>query len=427
MHFLHMAIKKRGKIYQLVQRVPRRYQPVEARETVWISLHTDSETVANAKAPMAWAQMIEAWEARLAGDSPDAESRFEAAKELAAARGFRYMPAARVAKLPRDELLQRIEAVQTSGDAPVKTEAAAILGIVAEPPITVSRALEVFWTLAKAKTLGKSEAQVKKWKSPIKQAIRDFIAVVGDKALHEITRDDVRSFRDWWLERLEMEDLNPSTVNKNMDHFGKVLKLVNEEKRLELVLPLGGLRLEEGEKNTRPPFSVDWIKNELLKPGALDGLDAEARAILLVMVNTGARPSEIRALTKSTIHLTSNVPHISIEPDGRKLKTKHARRKIPLVGASLEAMRGFADGFPHYRESEGLSKAISDYMTANNLRETPAHSLYSLRHSFEDRMLKAGVDERIRRDLMGHRLTRERYGEGADLAHLHSLIQAIAL
>lgn len=426
-HFLHMAIKKRGKIYQLVQRVPRRYQPVETRETVWISLHTDSETAAKVKAPLAWAQMIEAWEARLAGDSQDAESRFEAAKELAAMRGFRYLPAARVAKLPREELLQRIEAVQTSGDAPVKTEAAAILGIVAEPPITVSRALELFWTLAKAKTLGKSEAQVKKWKSPIKQAVRDFIAVVGDKAIHEITRDDVRSFRDWWLERIETEDLNPSTVNKNMDHFGKVLKLVNEEKRLGLTLPLGGLRLEEGEKNTRPPFSVDWIKNTLLKPGALDGLHAEARAVLLIMVNTGARPSELCALTKSTIHLTANVPHISIEPDGRKLKTKHSRRKIPLVGASLEAMRGFPDGFPHYRESEGLSKAISDYMTANNLRETPAHSLYSLRHSFEDRMLKAGIDERIRRDLMGHRLTRERYGEGADLAHLHTLIQAIAL
>ena len=89
---MHMAIKKRGKIYQLVQRVPRRYQPVEARETVWISLHTDSETAAKVKAPLAWAQMIEAWEARLAGDSQDAESRFEAAKELAAMGTFATCP-----------------------------------------------------------------------------------------------------------------------------------------------------------------------------------------------------------------------------------------------------------------------------------------------------------------------------------------------
>lgn len=426
-HVLVMNLKKRGKVFQLVKRVPRRYQPVEARETVWISLHTDSETVAKIKAPMAWAEMIEAWEARLAGDTTDAEARFDAAKELAAVRGFRYMPAARVAKLPREELLQRVEAVKTTSGEPDRIEAAAILGAAPEPQITVSRALEHYWTLARAKTLGKSDAQIKKWEAPIKQAIRDFVAVVGDKALNEISRDDVRSFRDWWLERIETEELNPSTANKNMDHFGKVLKLVNEEKRLGLALPLGGLRLEEGEKNTRPPFSVGWIKDKLLAPGALDGLDAEARAILLIMVNTGARPSEIAALRAATIRLQHNVPHIKIEPDGRKLKTKHARRVIPLAGVSLEALRAFPDGFPHYRESEGLSKAVSDYLTANGLRETPAHSLYSLRHSFEDRMLKAGVDERIRRDLMGHRLTRERYGEGADLDHLHKLVQTIAL
>jgi integrase len=422
-----MNIRKRGKTYQLVRRVPRRYQPVEARESVWISLHTDSESVAQMKAPMAWAEMIEAWEARLAGDTIDAEARFEAAKELAAVRGFRYVPAARVAKLPREELLQRIESIPTPGGEPDKIEATALLGAAPEPQITVSGALEHYWTLAKAKTLGKSEAQVRKWQAPIKQAIRDFVAVVGDKALGEVSRDDVRAFRDWWLERIETEDLNPSTANKNMDHFGKVLKLVNEEKRLGLSLPLGGLRLEEGEKNTRPPFSLAWIKDKLLAPGALDGLDAEARAILLVVVNTGARPSEIAALRAGTIRLLHNVPHISIEPDGRKLKTKHARRLIPLAGVSLEALRAFPDGFPYYRASEGLSKAVSDYMTANGLRESPAHSLYSLRHSFEDRMLKAGVDERIRRDLMGHRLTRERYGDGADLEHLHRLIQAIAL
>jgi hypothetical protein len=44
-------------------------------------------------------------------------------------------------------------------------------------------------------------------------------------------------------------------------------------------------------------------------------------------------------------------------------------------------------------------------MRENGLRETPEHSVYSLRHSFEDRLLDRDVDERIRRDLMGHALT----------------------
>ena len=426
-HVVGMTILRRGKVFWLKKRVPVRYQAVEPRESVWISLHTDSEREAKQKADAAWTTQIEGWELRLTGNTAEAETRFEAAREMAQRRGFSYMPVEKVAALPDDRLIERLRAVPLKGGKPDKIEAAALLGAVAEPRTTVSRALEIYWTLTRAKNLGKSEAQIRKWENPIKQAIRDFVSVVSDKPMQEITRDDMRLFRDWWIERVETEDLNPSTANKNMDHFGKVLKLVNEEKGLDLALPLGKLRLEEGERNTRPPFSVAWIKDRLLANGALDGLHPEARAILLVMVNTGARPSEIRALTEKAIHLQHNVPHISIEADGRKLKTRHARRVIPLTGISLEALRSFPEGFPTYRTDEALSKTVSEYLTAQGLRETAAHSLYSLRHSFEDRMLAAGIDERIRRDLMGHRLTRERYGEGANLGHLHTLLQAIAL
>ena len=37
------------------------------------------------------------------------------------------------------------------------------------------------------------------------------------------------------------------------------------------------------------------------------------------------------------------------------------------------------------------------------------------------------ADERIRRDLMGHKLTRERYGDGASLAKLTEVVQRVAL
>ena len=49
-----------------------------------------------------------------------------------------------------------------------------------------------------------------------------------------------------------------------------------------------------------------------------------------------------------------------------------------------------------------------------------------MRHSFSDRLLRAGVEERISRDLMGHASTRERYGKGADLEHLQAILQATA-
>jgi hypothetical protein len=70
------------------------------------------------------------------------------------------------------------------------------------------------------------------------KSVNNFIAVVGDKAIKDITGDDMLDFRNWWMERLEEEDLTPNSANKDLFHLGDVLKTVNRMKRLGLVLPL---------------------------------------------------------------------------------------------------------------------------------------------------------------------------------------------
>ncbi|SEN52516.1 Site-specific recombinase XerD [Gemmobacter aquatilis] len=420
----------KGTLY-LYKRVPKRYSSVEPRTFVWISLHTDSPSVAKTKEAATWEQMTAAWEAKLAGDTTDAEQRFAAARDLAEARGFRYMRADQVAKLPVQELRDRFAAVpgfKDQPDSPDMLEAAALLGGAKEPPLTVSKALELYWTLAKDKTLGKSEDQLRRWKNPRIKAVKNFVAVVGDKAMKDITGDDMLDFRNWWMERLEEEDLTPNSANKDLIHLGDILKTVNRMKRLGLVLPLTDLSFKEADAKKRPPFTAKWIREKLMAPGGLDGLNPEARAILLVMVNTGCRPSELAALTANTIRLDHNVPHIAIEPEGRQVKSKYAKRTIPLLGVSLEALRAFPEGFPRYRESSAsLSATVNKFLRENGLMESDDHTLYSLRHAFEDRMLAAGIDDRIRRDLFGHRLTRERYGDGATLEQKQQLLQAAAL
>lgn len=423
-----MAIKRRGKKLSLYKRVPKRYESVEPRKFVWLALHTDSLTEAERKAGPAWQQLLDGWEAKLAGDTTDAEQRFAAARDLAAARGFRYLRSDQVAQLPIDELAARMDKVAVVGGEPDMQEAAAILGGAKEPPITVSGALDLYWSLTPDKTRGKSQDQLRRWRNPRIKAVRNFIAVVGDKAISEITGDDMLDFRAWWFDKMEAEDLTSNSANKDLIHLGDVLKTVNKMKRLGLVLPLSDLSFKEGEAKQRPPFSDSWIREKLLAPGALDGLNEEARGVLLTMVNTGARPSELAALAADNIALDSNVPHIKIEPVGRQLKSKNARRVIPLVGVSLEAMRSFPEGFPRYRSSSaGLSAAVNKYLRTHGLLETPEHTLYGLRHSFEDRQLAAGVDDRVRRDLMGHTLTRERYGKGASLDHLQAILQETCL
>ena len=306
------------------------------------------------KAPLIWQEHVNAWEARLAGDTQDAEARYQAAQDLARAAGMRYLPVNKVADLPLESLLERIETIPlTAKQKPDRIAAAAVLGTVSQPDITLSRALEMFWQLARDRTQGKSDDQIRRWKNPRIKAMRNLIANVGDKPLHKLERQDMLDFRDWWLDKMTDEGLTPNSANKDLTHIGDILKTVNSKKRLDLALPLGDLTIKGGRKNQRPSFSEAWIRDRLLAPDALARLNPEARAIFHVMVNTGMRPSEIAGLRPDEIRLDHAFPHIELQPIGRALKSANAERRIPLIGVALEAIRAFPQGFSKLSQQFG--------------------------------------------------------------------------
>lgn len=421
-----MTIVNRGSSFYLRKRVPRRYRRVEERDIIFLSLHTDSESIAQAKAAKVWADMIEAWESKLDGDDADAFQRMEAARNLAAKRGYRFLTAEKVAQLPVQELVERVEAsIKPSGRVD-RLEAEALLGGAKPPKLTVSRALGRYWTVSKAKTLGKTKDQIRRWENPRKKSVGNFIDVIGDIPIDEITTRDLFKFKEWWVEKMAEEGLTANSANKDFIHLTSMVREVARSEEITLAFDTRGLAIAETDKGTRPPFSPEWIKGRLLHPGALDGLNPEARAIMLVMINTGARPSEIAACRAGNIVLDAKVPHLNIDGAARALKTANARRKIPLLGVSLEAAKAFPNGFPRYFDNPGLSDTINKFLRENKLLETPDHSLYSLRHSFESRMIAADFPERLKADVMGHRISRERYGT-VDLEHVAGWLSRIAI
>ena len=423
-------LRLRGKMYSLRRRVPERYSSVDTRDEVWVSLHTDSLTQAKEKASKVWEEHIAGWEARLSGRSADASKHFDAVRELAKAKGVKYVPVGQVANLPIDELLERIEAIGQVKGTPSHADAQAMLGAIDTPSLLLSEALEEYWDLAKDKVLKKSPDQLRRWRNPRIKAVNNFIRVVADKPIADISRDDMLDFRKWWLMKVSVEKRDPSTANKDFTHLGSVLKTVNNMKKLGLDLPLGGLGLKEGKRKPRPQFSVEWIKTKLLAPGALDQLEPQARGIFLAMINTGARPSELANLMPDHIVLEHEYPHVIIteeeRDEERELKSGNAERIIPLAGVSLDAMKEFPNGFPLYHDNPTLSDVTNSYLTRHGLRETPKHVAYSLRHSFEECLRKAAIDERLRTELFGHAYFREKYGE-PQLDELTDALQLIAL
>lgn len=423
-----MPLQKRGETYHLRRRTPRRYQSIEQRKEVKISLGTDSLEIARNRETQVWDQQLAQWEALLRGDIDGAKMHYENAQNIAKAYNVKFMPAASVAKLPPREFLDRVKLTMNPDGRIDDIKASGILGTARKPGMKISQALEEFWTLSKPDVSSKSETQLRLWKNPRKRAFSNFKKSVGDIELQDLTSDHMLEFREWLWSRIEVGEITEGTANKDLTHFGSVLKKVNRMKSLKLELPLSGWMFTERSKETRLPYSVDWIKKKFVDGSELMKMNDEARGILQGMINTGARLGEICNLEEEDISLDGKVPFIHIRPkESREIKNDNSIRIIPLTGISLEAMKSNRDGFPRYRDKATASATINKFLRDNHLQETPKHTLYGLRHSFEDRMLEAGVDERVRRDLLGHRLNRERYGEGGRIEFRLEQIKRVAL
>ena len=226
------------------------------------------------------------------------------------------------------------------------------------------------------------------WINAHKAAVANFLTVLGaDKPIAAVTRSDANAFRRWWSDRVADEGLEGEPANIQIGHIAVMLDRVALAHDLELTPVFAKMKLP-ADSEQGASFPTEWIRDRLLAPGALDGLNDEARRVIYVMTETGLRPSEICGLDAKSIMLNTRVPHLAIAPnEHRGLKTKKARRLMPLVGVALKAMQAQPQGFPRYAgKAPSMSAVINQYLRANNLMPSEEHTLYSLRHSFKDRL-----------------------------------------
>lgn len=295
------------------------------------------------------------------------------------------------------------------------------------PALLLSGLLDEFESLESQSLLAMSENQRKKWRNPKKRAIANLIEVVGDKEISALTRDDAVSFRIWWQKRLAGEGLDIGTANKDIGHISKMLYTVDMTHQLKLDPVFKSLRLSGEVVAQRAAFEASFVQDQIINSGALAGLNDEARRIVMPIADTGPRLSEAANLLPENIRLNDSVPHVQVRPAGRKLKTEHSAREIPLVGCALAAMELQPEGFPRYRDkAASLSAIVNKVMSNNKLLPTPDHSLYSLRHTFEDRLTAVEAPGKVIASLMGHKWIRPKYGSGPSLEQKRDWLQKIA-
>ena len=432
---------RRGGVWQYRRRIPKRLVEHLAAEEIRVSTNARDRTEALRAAAQISAALEAQW-SKLIGANPasGACTDFQAAITTAEALGVIYRPVAELAASRLEDLLARIERLaqpldQLGGSniavpiaaaspgqavdlAPGPAVVSAVLGGAAKPELSLSTLVDVYQKLASDQTIGKSEKQLKQWKGKHQRAVDTLIGRIGDKPLAEITRDDALDLRDWWIGRIKDEGYTRNSANKNFGCIAGMMRSVDDAFRLNLSLPFKGVRIAGAKYTRRQAYEPDFVRQHFLASPRIGNLNIEASAIVRMVALTGMRPSEIVALEAHRIRLNDAIPHVQIRPDARQLKTGASERDMPLVGLALAIMSDYAQGFPRYRASADSFSAIANKcLDTVGLRPTRAHSVYSLRHTFKDRMIAIGTPERIQDELMGHTLKGMPYGNGSTLKH----------
>lgn len=416
-------------LFYYSRRVPQPFREYDKRRFVRIALKTGCRKLAYRLAFAENEKVEKYWHDLVGTGQTHEQSDYEKVVKRAQTLGFGYMENSELAKVSLDQIYQRLIFVEKQLFSPPLVEA--VIGGKQKPVIKLSEALKRFWEYSKDKTFNKSPNQLRKWTAPRERAMRNLITCVGNKPITDLTRDDLLKFRDWWIKRIQDENLGANGANKNFIQLKTIVESVNENMALDIDTPrlFKKLLLDEENERRRLPFTTEYLRDTLLKHDHYSDLNAQAKWVLFAFAETGAGFSELLGLLPEDIYLKTEIPYISITPRNKKpLKTKYRKRTIPLVGFALDAFKACPQGFTDfYDKPDFLSGIINKHLVDRKLMPTDDHSIYSLRHSFQDRLLAVNAPDRVQADLMGHKFNRQAYGDGASLSQKDKWLEKIQL
>jgi integrase len=424
---------KRAGFWYLVRRVPAEFAVLDKR--VLVRLSTDIRVADDPRAVRA-AEVIKRLDAELQaywrglrdGQDGEARRRFDEAQKRARKLGLPYQTNAELAEGPIAEVMKRVQILIDRGALDDEQEAAAVMGAEPRPAYMVSdlpREYEAIQSLALGR---KSENQLRKWRNPKLRAVNNFIeALGGDRQIDKLTRADAVKFRLWWEARIAAEKLDIGTANKDLGHINKMYKALDILHQLDLKPIFSQLRIDGERDKQAIGFTPEWVQTKILAAGALDALNEQARHIVYLLADHGWRPSEVCNLRRAGIHLDAKVPYMEVRDEGREVKTDDSLRQTPLTKMGIAILKMHPEGFPRYQDKEdSFSGLVNDFLRTNGLLETPAHTVYGLRHCFEDRLTAVEAPDRVAATLMGHKWHRPKYGQGPTLDQKRRWLNKIA-
>ena len=254
------------------------------------------------------------------------------------------------------------------------------------------------------------------------------IEFLGDRPLDAYSSSDAAKFRDWLIDR----SLSTSSIKRIFSTIRAVFNLTIQEQGLGCPNAFAKTFLPSDERPKRAVISPEDIKR--VQKVCLEIAD-ERRLLIALISDTGMRLSETVGLVWDDIKLNHEYPHIDLKPHPwRRLKTSSSKRLIPLVGASLEAVKVMhrqCDNpflFKSYASEDGCNGNSCSATLNKWLKQHVSDAvIHSFRHSFRDRLRNAGVQSEVIDQLGGwsSKTVGQGYGDGYGLRSLYGAVSLI--
>ena len=213
----------------------------------------------------------------------------------------------------------------------------------------------------------------------------------GGTPIGRITKNLTREYR---RSRHAEKRLTDTTVNRDLECLRHILYWALDEGLL-FANPLSRMRLERERKRKRPEMSLDE-EDSLLRAAK-----PHLRPIIIAALDSGLRRGELLTERWDDIDFARRLLFVS-----RSKTPEGESREVPLTSRLFSLLWDM-------RENEGLifkfkGKAIHSVKTAWKTARTKAgirpYRFHDMRHTYNSRLMDAGVIREVRMSLMGHSL-----------------------
>lgn len=237
-------------------------------------------------------------------------------------------------------------------------------------------------------------------------------------ALHKLPKMNIQKYKNIQVKKLlqmvipENELLSVRTKNDYIKTFNAVAKFAFERSYIERPVKINSITSTVSTRAER-----DILTKPELKQLIYGCCDTKLEKIYKLLYLSGMRPSEVY---KCSITVIDNIKCFDLTSNEIELKTKSSYRIIPVhKDIDIGAVQFICEF-----DMSTLSKITSKLMIGKK------QTMYSLRHSFANDLIKSGVDNAVVSELLGHThkgMTLSRYAKGYDINVLSAAIEQLSI